>query len=394
MTPNERFLPYGRQCIDEQDIEAVATALRSEMITRGERVAAFEKSIAEYCGAQHAVAFNSGSSALLATCYAAKVNASDRVLTTPNTFFSTTGCAAQFGATPVFIDIDRQTGNLDLELLEMNLGTPLSRGRHVIMPVHFSGIAVDMEKVDRMITDPDAVVIEDAAHALGSCYRDGQKVGSCAWSQMTVFSFHPVKNITTGEGGMVTTNDDQLAHRLRQYRNNGIEREKDSLKNPAQAAPWYYEVQGMSNNLNFTEIQAALGLSQMSRLDEFVKRRRQLIGKYREKLAGFPHLKMFTSEFDAQTAFHLCVVQIDFDALGINRAEVMYKLVEKGIGTQVHYIPVYRHPVFQEKSGDLSAYFPQMEGYYAQALSLPLFYGMTDLDLERVCSTLKTVLKV
>lgn len=386
----ENYLPYNKQSLSSEDIAAVGKALQRDLITRGPKVEAFEKAFAEYCGARFAVAFSNGTSALMAAYAAAKVGPNDRVLTTPNTFVATASAAALRGATPVFIDIDRATGNLDLELLEVNLKLPVSRGKRVIVPVHFAGIPVAMERVDRMIDDPETVVIEDAAHAVGSCYADGQKVGCCAWSQMTMFSFHPVKNMTTGEGGMVTTNDEELFRRLCLYRNNGIER------NPERCGrydgPWYYEVQQMSGNFNLTDFQAALGISQLKRLDGFALKRRELMALYRELLAKTEHIRLFTAEHDDKTAFHLFVVQIDFEAWGGSREELVRRLMEKGIGAQVHYIPVYQHPIFRKEAGDLAEYFPEMEAYYSQALSLPLYYDLTTDDVRRVVSEFQNIL--
>lgn len=390
-TMHNDFIPYAKQSIDESDALEVTKALMSPVITRGPQVEAFEAACAAYCGAQHAVAFSSGTAALAAACHAAGAGANDRLLTTPNTFVATVGAGVHYKATPVFIDIDRNTGNMDLNQLEFNMNIPASRGRTIVMPVHFAGIPIDMQALDAQINNPDTVVIEDAAHALGSSYKDGQKVGSCAWSQMTIFSFHPAKTITTGEGGMVTTNDPELCRRLRRFRNNGIERDPHHLE--GSPAPWYYEVQEITNNYNFTDMQAALGISQLRRLELFVERRRELVRAYREKLKDMAHVRLFTDEFDARTAFHLFVVQIDFAALKTTRTHVMDALKAKGIGTQVHYIPVYRHPYFRRVTGDISEYFPEMEGYYSQALSLPLYYGLTASNIDYVVDSLKEVLK-
>lgn len=385
------FLPYAHQSIDPADIFEVNKALFSNAITRGPRVEAFEKEIADYCGAKYAVAFSSASTALSAACHASQVDKHDRLISTPNTFISSVGCGVQKGATPIFVDIDRHTGNINLEQVGFTMQKPYSRGRHILLPVHFSGIAVDMRQLDSLITDPDTVVIEDAAHALGSYYPNGgPRVGSCEWSQMTVFSFHPAKTITTGEGGMVTTNDRELVHRLQRYRNNGIERDPQYLE--GEAAPWYYECHEMTNNFNFTEIQAALGLSQLKRLEDFIAKRRQLVQIYRQELQNLEHVVPFTAEFDEHTSFHLFVVQIDFSAYKTNRTEVMNKLKDRGIGTQVHYIPVYRHPCFKNICGDISEYFPNMEAYYNQALSLPLYYNLRIEDVERVVRDLQSVL--
>lgn len=386
----EKFLPYGKQSILQEDIREVAECLRSDVITRGPKVEEFEKAVADFCGAEHAVAFSNGTAALMATCFAADMGPYDRFITTPNTFVATVGAGLLRGATPVFVDIDRDSGNLNLQQVEDSLEYSSTRGKTVVLPVHFAGIAVDVPRLDRLIQDPRTVIIEDAAHALGSCYPDGSRVGCCSHSAMAIFSFHPVKHITTGEGGMVTTNDAELCHRLRLYRNNGMEREPSRME--GEAAPWYYEVQSITGNYNFTEFQAALGLSQMKRLDVNIAKRRDLVADYRELLQGVPQIRLFSDAYDAATAYHIFVVQIDFEAYETTRAEVMRGLKEKGIGTQVHYIPVYRHPFFKNINGDISEYFPNMEEYYAQALTLPLFVDMEKEDVERVVRELKALL--
>jgi len=380
---NLDFLPYARQSISAEDITQVAEALSSQMITRGPEVEAFEKAFAEYCGARYAVFLSNGTSALKAAYFAAEVGPQDRFITTPNTFIATAGAAMERKASPIFVDIERETGNLDLDQVQHNINKPQSRGKTVIVPVHFSGIPVDMQRLDRMIAGPNTVVIEDAAHAIGSSYQDEQKVGCCSWSQMTVFSLHPVKNMTTGEGGIVTTNDQALWERLKTFRNNGI------VYSEKEEEPWYYEVKDISGNYHATSFQAALGLSQLKRLDAFAQKRQELVAQYREELRDVPQVRLFTSAYDCHTAFHLFVVQIDFERLGKRRGEVMHQLHEKGIGTQVHYIPLYRHPIF--KSDDLRAYFPHMEEYYSQALSLPLYYDLSSEDVSRVVQALKSL---
>ncbi len=388
----EKFLPYAHQSIEQADIDEVAQSLSSDLITRGPKVEAFEKKVANYCGAKHGIAFCNASAALMAAYQAAKISPSDRILTTPNTFIASVGPGIQRQATPVFLDIERTTGNLNLEQLKYNLELPSSRGRTFIVPVHFAGIPVNMRAIDKMIHDPNTIVIEDAAHALGSEYPNGgSKVGSCEWSHMTIFSFHPAKTITTGEGGMVTTNDDELCHRLRLCRNNGIERDPQFLL--GEATPWYYEVMELTSNFNFTEMQGALGLSQMKRLDQFAGKRKRLMSAYREKLSSLEHIKMFDPAYDAHSTYHLCVVQIDFKAYRTTRTEVMNALKEKGIGTQVHYIPIYRFPFLSLKQPGLEAFFPEMETYYEQALSLPFYYDLTLEDVERVVNSLKQILK-
>lgn len=385
------FLPYAKQAISPEDIQAVQDALQQDLITRGLPVTDFEKAVAESCGARFAVAFSSGTAALMGAFFAAEISPHDQVFSTPNTFIASVGMPVQMGIKPHLIDIHLASGNLDLALLKKALEYQSSRGKPIIVPVHFSGIAVDMQALDKMIKHPGAIVIEDAAHAIGSFYPSGEKVGSCAYSQMTMFSFHPAKTITTGEGGMVTTNDEKLYHRLQLYRDNGIERSAPYLQKPTAAG--YYEVHAITGNFNFTSFQAALGLSQFKRIDAFIGKRRLLVKRYRELLKDIPHLKLFDEEFDARTAYHLFVAQIDFSAYKTTRDHVMRALKERGIGTQVHYIPLYRHPVLKITDDEYKKSFPETEKYYSQALSLPLYFDLTENDVERVCSELKKVLK-
>lgn len=388
------FIPYAKQTIDASDLEAVSSALTGEIITRGDHVVAFEDAIADYCEVEYAVAFNSASTALLAACYAAGTQPGDYLLTSPNTFVASVAAGMHHQATPILVDIDRNTGNLDLKQVAATLEEKKrSRGQTIIMPVHFSGIPVDMQALERSITSPNTVVIEDAAHAIGSCYPNGQRIGCCAWSDMTVFSFHPAKTITTGEGGMVTTSNPDYFARLQRFRNNGIERDPHQWTcNQQERYLGYYEVSEISNNYNFTDFQAALGLSQLKKLDQFIEKRRELVRRYRHLLKDMPHVRLFTSEYDEMTAFHLFVIQIDFEAFYTTRMHVMQALREHEIGTQVHYIPIYRQPFFEKISGSVETYFPEMEGYFAQALSLPLYYTLQIHEVDTVVQTLKDVL--
>lgn len=394
MFTDETFIPYAKQSINPEDVLEVSKALVSNTITRGPQVEAFEAALAKACDAKYAVAFSSGTAALFGAYQAGGLSSYDRVITTPNSFVATVGPALKAGANHVFIDIDLETGNLDLEQLSYNLEISSSRGKTFVVPVHFAGIAVDMKQLDQLVKDPKTVVIEDAAHALGSYYPSGEKVGCCKYSQMTIFSFHPAKTITTGEGGAVTTNDPMLYHLLKRFRNNGIEREPLYWTAVDEKGGYdgYYEVQEISNNFNFTELQGALGLSQLKRLDTFIEKRRELIKAYREELSEVSYIKMFTDIHDDQTAFHLCVVQIDFNKAKTTRKEFMQSLKNKGIGTQVHYIPLYRHPALGRNSEEIHEYFPKMEQYYAQALTLPLYYDMTMDDVKRVTRALTNLL--
>ena len=382
----KQFIPYTRQEIDEADIQAVAEALKKPLITRGDFVQAFEKEVAAYVEAPFALAFNSGSSALNGVAFALGLGPQDRVISTPNTFISTVGSTIERGANPVFIDIDPYTGLWQNDLALVNLHTEHSRGRDILMPVHFTGATVDMKFLNKNLT-PEAHIVEDAAHAFGSTYSDGKKVGASHLSDMTVFSFHPSKTITTGEGGMVTTHSEELYELLKLARNNGIYN-SDSL------FPGSYDVLDLTCNYNFTDFQAALGLSQLKKVDRFIKKRRSLVAYYREKLQSIPEIVPLSGEQDDRSAHHLFVVLIDFKKFGKDRRTVMQSLKEKGVGTQLHYIPLYHHPIFKDHVGDISEFFPQTEFYYERALSLPLYTQLEKEEIDYVAASLKEVLGI
>lgn len=378
------MLPYAKQSISEEDKAAVLAALDESLITRGPLVQQFEEALARYSDVDDAVVFNSASTALAAAYFAAEFSPADRVFAPANTFIATVISPLQAGVMPDWVDISRGSGNMCLDALEEKLRFQSTRSRPFVVPVHFSGIPVDMRRLDRMLVHPDTVIIEDAAHALGSYYPSGEKVGSCAYSQMTVFSFHPAKTMTTGEGGAVTTNDPQLAQRLRLYRDNGIDR--------SHARIGYYEVKSLTGNYNFTSFQAALGLSQLSRVDQFIAKRQELVTHYRKQLSGLPLVTLFDQP-EKTVGYHLFVVQIDFESCGKTREAVMQELLARGIGTQVHYIPLYHHPAVRTKGSFSVEEVAETELYYQQALSLPLYFDLALEDVEKVCKNLSDVLQ-
>jgi UDP-4-amino-4,6-dideoxy-L-N-acetyl-beta-L-altrosamine transaminase len=379
----KRELPYTCHHLDSQDQEAVMAVFRQPLITRGSQVEAFEAEFAESVGARYAVAFSHGTAAMGGAYFAANTQAGDLVLTSPNSFIASVAGAMQSQARLFFTDIDMHTGNMDLDSLEQGLEARLSRGRKVIVPVHYAGNPIDMSLVEKKIREPDTCIIEDASHALGAKYPTGENVGSCAWSNLTVFSLHPAKTITMGEGGVVTTNDSNLAQSLKLYRNNGIEKDSN--------IPGHYKVLAITGNYNVSEFHAALGLSQLKRVEAVVKRRAKLIRRYREEIQKISHIKVLKHNPDS--ANHLFPILIDFSSVGINRKDLMLKLQEEGIFTQVHYIPLYHHPVVKQYPLLTGKHCPNMEAWYERILSLPLFYGLKETEVVAVSTILKSLCK-
>ncbi len=398
ITIKDSVIPYGRQWIDENDIVSVMNVLRSDRITQGPRVDEFERALTEYTGARYAVAVNSGTAALHIACLAAEAKSEEEVITSPITFAASANCAFYCGSKPVFADIDLKTYNIVPE--EVN--KKINRQTKAVIPVHFAGQSCDMETIIRIVKEKEAesgkkiYIIEDACHALGSLYKN-QKVGSCEFSDMTVMSFHPVKNITTGEGGVVLTNDEELYKRLRRFRNHGITNDSKEFMNSELACqnsminPWYYEQIALGFNYRITDIHCALGISQLKKIDSFIKRRREIVEFYNEALKGLNNLHLPFESPDSVSAFHLYVLLFDFDKIGKSRAEVMEELKKNGVGSQVHYIPVYKHPYYQRLSHDGSD-CPNAEAYYKRALSIPLFPMMEAKQVQFVIDGIKRVL--
>jgi len=355
------MISYGRQSIDQSDIDAVVSTLRGDWLTQGPSIEAFESAVADYVGAEYAVAFSNGTAALHGAAAVASLGAGDIVYTSPLTFMASANVARFVGATPRLVDIDPETLNIDMHAVPSDA--------RAVVPVHFAGLPVDL----RGHTRSGRIVIEDAAHALGAQTPDGP-VGNCANSDMTCFSFHPVKPITTGEGGMVTTNDAELADALRRFRSHGI------VRLPENGA-WYYEVTELGFNYRMTDIQAALGLSQMGRLDRFIDRRNEIADRYREMLARLPIELPPAAKPGFRHGYHLFVIQVD------NRRRVFDGLREAGIGVQVHYVPVHHHPVSADirlRPGDM----PTCDRVYERIISLPVHPDLSDADQDHVVETL------
>jgi UDP-4-amino-4,6-dideoxy-N-acetyl-beta-L-altrosamine transaminase len=387
------FLPYGRQTIEDDDVAAVAEALRADFLTTGPRVEAFEQAFAEAVGARHAVACSSGTAALHLSMLALGVGPDDVVIAPAITFAATANCARYQGAEVVFADVDADTGLMTPETLERALGRLGGRRLAAVLPVHLAGNAVDLPALGRVAGG--APMVEDACHALGTTMTYGnlaEQVGDGRHGAMACFSFHPVKTITTGEGGMVTTPDAALAARLRLFRSHGVVRDPAAFETRrAPPEPWAYEMQALGFNYRLPDVLCALGLSQLAKLPRFAGRRRALALDYWRLLGRYaPALRPVAPPPGCDPALHLFTVLIDFARLGQDRGAVMGALAAKGIGSQVHYIPVHRHPYYRDRYGEIE--LPGANAYYARCLSLPLYPTMADEDPARVVGALADVL--
>lgn len=388
------IIPYSRQSIDEDDINAVIEILRSDWLTQGPTVERFEQAVASYCGANHAVAVSSGTSALHIACIALGLESGDSLWTSPNTFVASANCALYCGATVDFIDIDTRTYNMSVDSLVVKLEQAERHGvlPKVVVPVHFAGQSCDMRSIRALADRYGFGVLEDASHAIGSRYLD-RPIGGCDHSDITVFSFHPVKIITTGEGGVALTNDLELAARMARLRAHGITRDPGLMSKQSEGV-WYYEMTEIGFNYRITDMQCALGLSQLEKLPRFIRRRQEIVARYNDTFHDMPSVRPpelvsyedenFDFRHAQQVSWHLYVVQIDFEQVGKTRAEVMHLLREKNILTQVHYIPVHLQPYYRIKYGYAVGKCPVAESFYGKCLSLPLFPAMTDKDVDRV----------
>jgi UDP-4-amino-4,6-dideoxy-N-acetyl-beta-L-altrosamine transaminase len=384
------MIPYGRQAISDDDVRAVVEVLRSDFLTQGPVVPRFERAVAQHCGVAHAVAVNSATSALHVACLALGVGPGDRVWTTPNTFVASANCARYCGADVDFVDIDPRTYNLCPRALAAKLVAAERTGTlpKVVIPVHFAGLPCELAEIAALAQHYGFRVIEDASHAIGARYRDST-IGDCRYSDITVFSFHPVKIITTAEGGLATTRVAELARAMQLFRSHGVTREPSELTRPSEGA-WYFEQQCLGFNYRMTELHAALGVSQLLHLAEWVARRHQLADVYDAQLGSLP-LILPLRPVESQSALHLYVVQIDAARTDLSRRVVFDRLRAAGIGVNVHYIPVHTHPDFQLlgfRAGD----YPIAEAYYGRCLSLPMYATLTDVDQSRVNDALRHAL--
>jgi len=386
------MIPYGKHHIDEEDIQAVVDVLRSGVLTQGPAVEAFEQAIANYVGVKYAIAVSSGTAALHLAALAAGVGPGTSLITSPITFVASANAALYVGGRVVFADIDPDTINISPDTLKHALArNPDTRA---IIPVHFAGLPCDMVAIKSVADQAGAVVIEDAAHALGAHYPDGQRVGSCAYSLMTIFSFHPVKAIAAGEGGMITTNDEAAYRRLLRLRSHGINKFDDPFQLPEQAEtngiqnPWYYEMQEIGFHYRITDMQCGLALSQLKKLDGFITRRLELVKRYDEAFAGTRNCRPAQTTGRDQSGHHLYVLRIDFGSIVLSRGQLMQELKSREIGSQVHYIPVPAHPYYR-RLGHTPEDYPNAQKYYQEALSIPLFYDLTDEQQGKVIEAVK-----
>ncbi len=386
------MIPYGRQDISQEDINAVIEVLKSDFLTQGPQVPLFEKSVKEAVNAKHAIAVNSATSALHIACLSIGVGKGDVVWTTPITFVASANCALYCGADVDFVDIDPNTYNMSSKLLSQKLAhakqnnLPLPK---VVIPVHLCGQSCEMDKIHALSIEYGFAIIEDASHAIGGKYKENP-VGNCQYSDITVFSFHPVKIVTTAEGGVATTNDAVLAKKMDLLRSHGITREESLMEEPSHGG-WYYEQVDLGLNYRMTDMQAALGLSQMLRLHEFVAKRNKIASVYDDSLSNLPLKTPFQIE-DSYSSFHLYVIRLKLANISLSHKEVFERLRANGIGVNLHYIPIYLHPYYK-KLGFSKEQFPESNKYYQEAISIPIFHAMTFDQQDKVINVLSEILE-
>jgi perosamine synthetase len=376
------LLPYGRQSIGEDDIQAVVDVLRSDWLTTGPKVAEFEEAFAAWVGAKHAVSFSSGTAALHGAAFAAGLKPGDEAITTPMTFAATANCVLYQGATPIFADVSADTLNLNPE----QVAGRITRRTRVVLPVDYSGHPADLDAMKELVASHGLIVIEDAAHALGAEYK-GHRAGSIA--DMTVFSFHPVKHLATGEGGMVTTEREDFAETLRRFRNHGI---SSDARQRQSAGQWHYEMVALGFNYRLTDIACALGLSQMKKLGKNLSRRREIAARYMDAFRDLEAVTVPVVRAEVNPAWHLYPIRLNLEKLNADRGKVFRALRAENIGVNVHYIPVHLHPYYRDRLGHCAGEYPIAEDAYERLISLPMFHGMSDGDVEDVIAAVKKVM--
>jgi UDP-4-amino-4,6-dideoxy-N-acetyl-beta-L-altrosamine transaminase len=385
------MIPYGKQDINQTDIDSVINVLQSDFLTQGPQIPLFEKTVSSYCNSDYGVAVNSGTSALHIACLALDLKEGDWLWTSANSFVASANCGLYCGAKVDFVDINPKTYNLCTKELERKLIQAKKEKKlpKVLIPVHFAGQSCNMKKIHSLAQEYGFRVIEDASHAIGGKYLE-KPIGGCQYSDITVFSFHPVKIITTAEGGLATTNSKEFAEKMQLFRSHGITRD-ENLMTLGLAGDWYYQQVGLGFNYRMTELQAALGISQIQRLDKFVAMRQKLQERYDSLLSSLPIIRPYQDQ-DSYSSLHLYPIQIDLEIVDKSRKQVFDELRNKGIGVNVHYIPIHTQPYYSQlgfKVGD----FPNAEAYYKKAISIPLFHSMSFQQQDEVCKALKWVLQ-
>jgi len=386
------MIPYGKQNVNQHDIEAVINVLKSDYLTQGPVVPEFESSVCRLVEAKYSIAVNSATSALHIACLALGLSKEDVVWTSPISFVASANCALYCGAGIDFVDIEEDTHNLSVEKLSSKLrfhrdnNLPLPK---IVIPVHLAGHCCDMEGIGKLSKKYGFYIVEDAAHAIGGSYQ-GHPIGSGLYSDITIFSFHPVKIITTAEGGMATTNNNYLANRMRSLRSHGVTRDESELEldNPA---PWHYEQQLLGFNYRLTEIQAALGLSQVDRLGEFIEDRKMIAHRYLEKLLHLP-IDLPVIDENYQSSWHLFIIKLQLESISKTHLQIFNELRQRGLGVNLHYIPIYKQPYHQKMGFDFE-YCSVAEGYYKAAIGIPIYHGLTELDQDKVIEAVCEVLE-
>lgn len=380
----DTYLPYGQQWIEDDDIEEVVKVLKSDYLTTGPKIEEFEEKFGKYVGVKYAVAISNGTAALHGASFAAGIKEGDEVITTPITFAASANCILYQGGKPIFADIDSSTYNIDPKDIEKKISSKTK----AIVPVDFTGQPVNIDEINAIAKKYNLIVIEDGAHSLGAEYK-GKKTGSLV--DMTTFSFHPVKHITTGEGGVITTNNKELYEKLKLFRTHGITRDKQILYNKNEGS-WYYEQLELGYNYRITDIQCALGISQLNKIDKFLRRRREIAEKYNEYLKDIDGIVLPYQEEYIKSSWHLYVIQLELEKFKVGRREIFEALKAENIGVNVHYIPVYYHPYYQ-KLGYKKGLCPNAEKLYERIITIPLYPKMTDKDVKDVVEALDRVLK-
>ena len=385
------MIPYGKQDINQADIDAVVDVLGSDFITQGPKVGSFEKIVAKYCESDFAVAVNSATSALHISCLALGLKKNDWLWTSPNSFVASANCGIYCGAKVDFVDIDPISYNMSIDALEKKLFDAQKNNLlpKIIIPVHFAGQSCDMKRIYSLSREYNFKIIEDASHSIGSKYLD-RYVGSCDYSDITIFSFHPVKIITTGEGGVATTNDKNLAEKLNLFRSHGITRDSQLMRKHPDG-PWYYEQIDIGYNYRMTELQAALGISQLERIESMISKRHLIANEYDKKLNNLP-LRVPWQDKKSHSSYHLYVIRLNLNQINISHKDFFIKMRNEDILVNLHYIPVYFHPYYK-KLGFKEGHCPEAEKYYADAVSIPMFPTLTDKDQNKVINTIKSILQ-